>query len=155
MANHSAGPANHHPPGAGDVAEPDAGAVSPAALGPAPRRGRLARLFGGGLGGSDTPPSPPPSCPHCGHTPPPPPRIVGADDAPPLPFLRRFERKTVWKVGDPAPLFNPTFSDAYGRPWRYDKDLLRWICEADSGLIVDSSPDFYELVARLGPLTLR
>jgi hypothetical protein len=143
MANHSAGP-------------PGAGAVSPAAHDdPAPRRGRLARLFGGGLGGSDTPPSPPSSCPHCGHTPPSPPRIVGADDAPPLPFLRRFERKTVWKVGDPAPLFNPTFSDAYGRPWRYDKDLLRWICEADSGLIVDSSPDFYELVARLGPLTLR
>lgn len=144
MAHHSAEPAN------------DAGMVLPATVhddDPAPRRARwLARLFGGGAA-THLSPSPRP-CPHCGHVPPPPPPVE-ADDAPSFLRPRRFERKTVWKVGDPAPLFNPMFSDADGRPWRYDKDLLTWICEADNGHIVESARDYYELVSRVGPLTVR
>ncbi len=97
-------------------------------------------------------------CPQCGY-----PLAANADDdapSPPprdavlAPSLWRFERKTVWNVGDPEPMFKPTFIDRYGRPFRYDRDLCYWICETADGRLLGRARDYYELVSKFGPLTI-
>jgi len=38
-------------------------------------------------------------------------------------------RNRVWNPGDPKPLDNPMVTDKHGRPWRWDHDLMYWVCE--------------------------
>ena len=152
MAYHSAEPAEPDPDLADTANDPDdAGADDRA-----PRR--APRLLGGLFRHRGDAMTLDRCCPQCGY-----PLAANADDdapSPPprdavlAPSLWRFERKTVWNVGDPEPMFKPTFTDRYGRPFRYDRDLCYSICETADGRLLGRARDYYELVYRFGPLTI-
>jgi hypothetical protein len=63
-------------------------------------------------------------------------------------------RPRVWNPGDRKPLDNPMVTDKFGRPWRWDPNLMFWICERSNGDIETSCQSWLSLT-QYGPLTER
>ena len=83
---------------------------------------------------------------------------TGRDRAPaPAESLRgsHLMQPRVWRSGDRKPIGNPPVTDKLGRPWRWDRNLMFWICEGSDGRIVASCQSWQSLTEQHGPLTER
>jgi hypothetical protein len=61
----------------------------------------------------------------------------------------------VWRSGGRKSIGNPSVTDKLGRPWRWDRNLMFWICEGSDGRIVASCQSWQSLTEQHGPLTER